>query len=116
MRIWPLHYPTHIRKHHMWLEASESGRGESDHGHFIFDPGFSLHSLGIRVSEAQDEFLGAVGNGDTTGLSRFTIGRLVRGNGRGQGDAIHEVVILERNFRVVLDGVDLSVLEVRACT
>lgn len=74
---------------------------------------FWVHSLGITVREAQYEFLGALRNGDTAGLSRFIFGRVVRGDGRRQGDAIDIVIVFERAFRVVLDGDDLCIFLVR---
>ena len=98
----------------MWFKATEGGGGKADDGHFIFDAGFLVHSLCIRVGEAHDEFLSAVRNGDTAGLSRSIFGDLVRCDGRRQGDAIDEVVVLERAFGVVLDGDDLGVFLV--CT
>ena len=99
----------------MWLEATKSGGGESDDGHFIFDTGFLVHSLSFGVGEAQYELLSAVGNGGTAGLSRFIFGRVVQGDGPRQRDAIDKVVALERALGVVLDGDDLGVLLVRTC-
>jgi hypothetical protein len=91
----------------MGCRASKSSRSESNDGNFIFNAGCLGHALSVSIGEAEYDLLRVLRNRDTAHFLRFIFAQRDRPR---EGNAIDEIIVSARAFRVVLNGVNLRIL------
>lgn len=83
---------------------------ETDQSYLALNAGLGTHSLCIQVSEAHYELSSAIGNRITARLLTFLLSCVLRSDYHRQRDAVHKVVVSERAFGVVRNGLDLRIV------
>ena len=94
---------------------TESLRGETQNGDFVLHSCCVVHALCIRVADSQYEVPGTGWNVNAAwllGLATFTIGCRPGVRVGGKREVVNEVVILKREVRFILNGLDNCLLSV----